>query len=174
MISFEEFPEFGGPIQQAVFPLVVKIDNNLKSIGTGFAISTEGLFMTAAHVLDEASNSAVRRQSDDGTYYNHYEFYAVYVSNKPISTSNTEETIGGLIPVDFICAPEELDIGFGWLRLPINNEGELLKIYPVRLRPNIPKIGTKIAALGYYKMSENLRLKTILLIMSNRLQFQKA
>lgn len=151
--SFNPFDEFGGPSQQCVLPLVAKVDDSLFPVGTGFVINSDGLFVTAAHVLTEAHAKAVRRQNQEDTqYYDHLEFYAIYVSQEPIPGTN--HTVGGLLPIDYAWIPNELDIGFGWLRLPRRvPENTLLHTYSVRIRPAIPKIGDKITALGYYKMT---------------------
>lgn len=156
MKQFEYFSEFGGIVQQSVLPLVIKIDDKIQPIGTGFVVNASGLFITAAHVLEAASSCSVRRQREDGTYYDHYEFYAVYVSNEAVP--DTCHLLGGLVPIDHIWAPNELDIGFGWLRLPLRTPENLpLPLYPVRIRAAIPKIGDTIAAIGYYKMDGAIR-----------------
>lgn len=151
----QPFNSFGAPLQQCVLPLVAKIDNELFPVGTGFVINADGLFVTAAHVLTEAHSKAVRRQNLNGQYYNHYEFYAIYVSDEPLPEKDA--TVGGLLPIDRIWAPNDLDIGFGWLRLPRRvSDNTLLPLYPVRIRPAIPKIGSQITAIGYYQMAGSL------------------
>jgi len=156
MTAFEQFSEFGGVVQQCVLPLVVKIDEMIQPIGTGFVVNPDGLFITAAHVLEEAYKFAVRRKRDDGTYYDHYEFYAIYVSNEPLPESDS--TVGGLVPINFIWSPKDLDIGFGWLNLPRRvSDNTLLSLNPVCIRPAIPKIGEKINAIGYYEMDGAIR-----------------
>lgn len=156
MSLFEQFSEFGNAIQQCVLPLVVKIDDKIQPVGTGFIVNASGLFVTAAHVLEAAANFAVRHRRDDGTYYNHYEFYALYASNKAIPDS--DNTLGGLLPIDYVWAPQELDIGFGWLRLPRNvQNNSLLPLNPIRIRVAVPKVGDKITAIGYYKMDGAIR-----------------
>lgn len=157
MTSLEAFDNFGGPIQQCVLPLVAKVDDQLFPVGTGFVINASGLFVTAAHVLEEACNKAIRRKGVDGKYYNHYEFYAIYVSDEPLP--DIDATVGGLLPIDHVWAPAELDIGFGWLRLPRRlSDNEPLPVYPVRIRPVVPKLETNIVALGYYKMAGSMKV----------------
>lgn len=151
-MSLTAFPHFGGQIQRGVFPLIVKIDDQLLPVGTGFAINPNGLFITAAHVLTEAHKKAVRRRSENGSYYDHYEFYALYVSDEP--SGEGDSTIGGLLPIDRVWAPIELDIGFGWLRLPIRvSDNTPLRINVVSLRPKIPSVGDPICGMGYYEMA---------------------
>jgi len=154
--SFEPIDDFGEPAQQCVLPLVAKIHDLIQPVGTGFVLNPNGLFATAAHVLEAAAKLAVRRQRDDGSWYNHYELYAIYISNEPIP--DTEYTVGGLLPVERIWAPTGLDIGFGWLDLPrrvSDNSPPLLR--PVCIRPALPAVGTKIVALGYYNMRGTIR-----------------
>jgi hypothetical protein len=84
-------------------------------------------------------------------FYDHYEFYALYMKKELVP--GTISYLGGLLPVDRVWAPIDVDIGFGFLRLPRNSEtGRLLPVHPVQLRPEIPKPGSKVAALGYHQM----------------------
>jgi hypothetical protein len=149
--KLKPFDDFGGPLQQCAMPLIAKIDDEFIPLGTGFAINPNGLIITAAHVLEAAYALASRRLSSEGAYYDHYEFYALYASDDPIP--NSTSTVGGLLPIDRVWAPRELDIGFAWLRLPRNaSTNELLRLYTVTLRPAPPQPGEPVHAVGYYGM----------------------
>jgi len=148
--------QFGGLIQQCVFPLIVKVGDEIDVVGSCFAISSNGLICTAAHVLLEANSRAMRRKSAKGGYYSHYEFYALYASNELSDVSGA--TVGGLIPVDRVWAPEELDIGFGWLRVPRKiHDKSLLPIHSVRIRPIIPDAGMEIFGIGCHSMKASIK-----------------
>jgi len=149
--SLKPFDHFGHPVQQCVLPLVAKADGALFPVGTGFVINASGLFVTAAHVLEEANGKAIRRINQDGKYYDHYEFFAVCVGTENLPGSDTR--VGGLLPIDYVWAPQELDIGFGWLRLPRRSTDDtLLPLHPVRMRPALPKVGQLVAGMGYYEI----------------------
>ena len=151
MNFFREFEEFGAQIQQCVLPLVVKIDDEIILIGTGFVINNSGLFVTAKHVLVEAQKNAVSRRREDGIFYKHYEFYGIYASNQENGVN--ADFIGGWLPVTNIWYTNQLDMGLGWFKLPRNtDDNSLLKLYPVRIRPALPKLGDELIAAGYYKM----------------------
>lgn len=149
--NFESFPEFGGPVQQCVLPVVAKVANRIHPLGTGFVAYGNGLLVTAAHVLQAASDLAIRSRCKDGSYYNHYELYAIYVGDE--RGPDMSSSIGGLVPIDHVWAPKELDIGFAWLRLPTRIPDDLpLPLRQVRIRPGVPRIGAKVCAIGYYRM----------------------
>jgi len=156
MSVFKPFDKFGGTTQQCVLPLVAKVEDQIYPVGTGFVLNPDGLFVTAAHVLEEAESRAVYKQNDDGELYKHYEFYAIYIGNQ--RNTNSESYIGGLLPIDEVWAPIDLDIGFGWLRLPRSvADGKPIPLWPVCIRPAIPRPNAEITAMGYYKMAGSLK-----------------
>lgn len=146
--NFLHLPEFGIFVQQSVMPLITKKNDQFVQIGTGFIISPDGLMMTASHVIEEATRYKSRRLNDVGEYYDHWELYALYITNEK-SPKNEDEYIGGLIPVNNVWCPEGLDIGVCALRSIFRNEERVL--FPsVRLSPSIPILGENILGFGYY------------------------
>jgi hypothetical protein len=150
MTSFKPFDTFGSQLQQSIMPLVVIIGDKFKSVGSCFILNSDGLFVTAAHVLTSANDMSVRIKNEDGQYYSHYELYALYISNEP---SEGDSNLGGLVPVSNVWALLDIDIGFGFLQLPINTSTNLpLKIYPVRIKSAFPTLRGNITAIGYHNM----------------------
>ena len=155
--SFSSFPAAGGSIGKCVLPLIAMVDDEFFPVGTGFVVNRDGLIVTAAHVLEAAASMAVRRLGDDGSFRDLYGFYALYVSDQ-INADGT--TFGGLIPIDHVWAPTGLDIGFGFLRLPIDTgTGRRLPLLLLPIRPAAVAVGSPIIALGYYQMGSNVSLE---------------
>jgi hypothetical protein len=154
-LNRKTFAEIGEPIQQFVLPLIAKVDDIIEGIGTGFIINPNGLFVTASHVLVQAHDCGVRRMGATG-FYNHYEFYALYANNQMAGEGS--DLFGGLLPVENIWAPIDLDIGYGQLKLPIHKEtGNPIPTMSARLRAAIPEVGEIVTAVGYLAMCGTCR-----------------
>jgi len=148
--SFSPLPEFGHRIQQAVMPIITRVDGEFTPLGTGFVIGADGLIMTAAHVIEEAYSRRVRRINSEGNPYDHYELYALYVTDE-LNSKDKEEYFGGAWPIDRVWCTEELDIGLCWLRSATKGDEPVL--FPVMsLSPGLPKPGENILGFGYYGM----------------------
>lgn len=155
VINRKNFGEVGGPIQQFVLPLVAKVDETIYPVGTGFIINPSGLFVTAAHVLEEAHKYGDRRMGEKG-FYHHYELYVVYINNQIVGGGG--DLFGGLLPVKNIWAPIDLDIGFGLMSLPLHKvTGAPIPTKSAILRPQIPMVNEIVTAAGYLKMSGDFR-----------------
>jgi hypothetical protein len=156
--DFKQFPYLGCNIQECVLPIIAKADDNLYPVGSGFIIQPDGLMMTASHVLDEIN----RIKSQCELINNHLcplEIYAIYLSTTP-----NEEGLdlwGGLWPIDHIWWPNEIDIGFCWLRKAIMNDQPMLHKV-VTLSLGLPDLGEELTAFGYYEMSGSLSKNKIL------------
>jgi Trypsin-like peptidase domain len=164
------FPELGSPTHRFTMPLVAKIDDKICPMGTGFMINPSGLMVTACHVLEAAHNLGVRRMGAKG-FYHHYELYACY-SNSEIE-SESGNLFGGLLPINNVWAPLDIDIGFGWLTLPVHKvTGEPIPTQVAVLRAQIPSIGDTVTALGYLKMEGSAQARGEAIDM--RLQWETA
>jgi hypothetical protein len=152
--NFSPLTEFGHVLQQVVMPIVAKVYDRLIPIGTGFVIAPDGLMMTASHVLIEAEKHKIREKRPDGEFYDYYELYALYITNEQHGEYN-QYTVGGLWPIDNLWCPNELDIGFCWLRQATRN-GKLITFPVVKLSPGIPKVGEQISGFGYYNSNSSL------------------
>jgi hypothetical protein len=147
--EFSHMPDsaFGCIIQQAVMPLVTKIGDRLLPLGTGFMIGSNGLMMTAKHVIREAQSDRAHMTSNGA--FN--EFYALFVSNE--RHEDIDAFVGGLIPISHVWCTNELDVGFCWLQAPIRVKDNVPLTFPcLRLSPGLPVIGEKILGFGYYRM----------------------
>ncbi len=140
--NFKPFKTFGDLLQQAIFPLVVIRNKQIVPVGTGFFINNQGLFITAAHVLEYAAEVMP------------YEFCALFITDHLNEDGSCH---GGLLPINKIWAPKTLDVGFGFATLPINiNTGESLSVKSLELNPSIPQEKSSITGVGYYQMEGNI------------------
>lgn len=153
MEKFYRLEEFGAPIQQVVMPIVTKVFNEVRQVGTGFIISPDGLMMTAGHVLIDAERKAARVwDKENKQFINYYELYALHITNEVTSAGEGGENtfLGGLWPIDKCWAQDQIDIGLCQLRQARKN-GEIVVHKPLRLSPATPKIGQPVTAFGYHK-----------------------
>ena len=148
--TFAPWPGFGGLIERCVMPLFTIVEGQFRHIGTGFIISHNGLMMTAKHVLEEGQRYRTRRLNNNGEYYDHWELYALYTTDRP-NDDPSDSTLGGLIPIDLIYCPEALDIALSWLK-PLKNvtDDSQLTFPQIGLSARMPRVGEKIVGCGYH------------------------
>lgn len=146
--NFLQHPTFGAPLQQLIMPIIAKVYDRLVPVGTGFLIQAGGLMLTARHVLDAATNEAVRRMTTTGGFAPYVEIYALYVANE----SHSKGEIGGLWPIDKLWLQEQIDVALCRLK-PARHKGKRVTWGQVRLSPGIPKVGDEIWGYGYFGMS---------------------
>ncbi len=150
--DFVPFNSVGGPIQEAVLPLIAKVDDRLWPVGTAFVIYPGGLLLTARHVLEEAERHAIPRQRSDGSTYRHYELYALYMSS---SRAEGIDLFGGSLPVDELWCADSHDVAIVRVNLPRHVETDeplwLRSTTILGTRP--PRVGSPVAAIGYCKMT---------------------
>jgi len=147
---------FGSELQKVVMPLFAVDGENIVSIGTGFVIGGNQLMMTAAHVVKEALAMGRRVLGQDGKWIDANGLYALYVSSERHGPE-LEHHLGGLLPIDHVWINSRMDIGLGWLRIPIIN-GKPIRLLRMRISPGLPKLGDPITAFGYHSLSEPLRV----------------
>jgi len=141
------------PVEQAVLPLVQETGGKLSGLGTGFIINPSGLFITATHVLEEAQKHVIRRVDERGKAYDEYRVFGLCLPENPSSENETSPILrfefgysnGNRVPDDGI--RRYFDLAYGWL-----NARNCLPLYPFCIRPAMPKVGARIAAVGYYEM----------------------
>ena len=153
--GFSKYPDFGHPIQQGVLPLAIVTENSYKPLGSGFMITSNGLLMTASHVIKEGIKHGVIKHKEGDNYEYELRFFAVFVTNLPNKKGDKKSVIGGLIPITKSWYSPVTDIGFCMLNSPVIN-GERLKFPVVRLSPGVPNVGEHISGLGYYNMKGDL------------------
>jgi len=147
-VGFQPLPEVAHAMGSCTMPLVVCVDGDYKHIGTGFAISPNGLLLTAAHVIKAAQRLAGREN---------WELYALYRSNEP-HPDNPATCVGGLINVLYFSTTDATDIAVCCLNMPTRvATGERLTTPSVPLMLAPPKTGDKVIAVGYYEASISVR-----------------
>jgi hypothetical protein len=117
---------------QAIFPIVQKDRvSRIKPIGTGFFISTMGMFATARHVLTGDDQSTSNRELI-GVLFN-------------VSTNSIE-----FREIEHIAIHPVADVGIGFLRdNRFVQEGIRVKNPCFELTGKFPKPGEKVAAFGF-------------------------
>lgn len=130
-------------------PLVHVLDDTVRSLGTCFCITSDGLCMTARHVLDEGypldDPSKTQLEGGDGW------FGALYASDEV--DPETGHNVGGIIPMHKAYFHDALDIALLSLRLPTNTKtGQRLSLPVSRLGAGFPTVGGMCFGLGYPKM----------------------
>ena len=156
--GFSAFPEFAHHVQQSVMPLLTMCESSVIAIGTAFAISADGLLMTAAHVVQEAIKQAVARKRADGGLEYELQFYALYLTDQ--KHGEHDEYVGGALPVIKFWHSPELDIAYCQLGSPYGPSGWMPTLPVFRLGPGVPVVGEKILGCGYYKMAGSIGERT--------------
>jgi hypothetical protein len=109
-----------------IFPICkLKDDDTLRLIGTGFFIATNGLFVTAEHVLrGEAGPLYVAHFLENG------EYYLRHVMRASLS-SESDFAVGALLP------------------MTSKTTGEMLKNTILNLSAHVPAVGETISTFAY-------------------------
>lgn len=150
--EFARIPDFPHPTQMSVMPVVAYRDNQIKMLGTCFAISNHGLVITARHVLDVAVRITGWSTGQPRKHDKEWWVGALYVS-KPIPGEDEHNLLGGIIPANKIHMSGSLDIGVMHLNLPMRKDDQTLLTMPaLRLSPALPNIGDRCIATGYHSM----------------------
>lgn len=141
------FPHF---TQTSIMPVVAFKEDEIRPLGTCFAISNHGLVMTARHVIDEAlrltgcsENSLIE---PDGWWIG-----CVYVA-EPEPGDDVPDLVGGILTANKVHINVNLDIGIMHLNLPYRKANRPLHMPALRLSPGLPKMGTYCFAMGYHTM----------------------
>jgi len=135
-------------------PLLVISGQQLIAIGTGFAVTSDGLMITAAHVVEEAVKHGAPRKRQDGGFDCDLQLYALYVTNQKNHDRN--QYVGGPLPVLKFWHSPELDIAFCRLGSPYGLGGWMPNLPIFVLSPSIPAVGEKVCGCGYYQMKGNV------------------
>ena len=138
--------------QQAVMPLVAYRAGEIRPYGTCFAISPQGIALTARHVVDEAlglgnwTASAPPVSSD-------WAMGALYVRSPTLGDGDVPDLVGRILPVTKTNMCADLDVAALVLNLPVNsNTGEALQLPVFKLSPGLPDVGLACFGLGYHAM----------------------
>ncbi|MCC6298143.1 MAG: trypsin-like peptidase domain-containing protein [Anaerolineales bacterium] len=140
--EFVKIPMFPHPTQKSIMPVVSVKDDQIKPLGTCFAISNHGLVLTARHVIEDAIEIKAR---SDGWWVG-----VIYVS-EPMPEDDVPDLLGGIILAKSIHTSDDFDIGLMHLNLPKRSDtGAFLTMPALKLSPAIPRTGDICFTLGYY------------------------
>ena len=152
-VTIKPFPH---PTQMAIMPVIARKDPYLRAVGTCFAISSQGLVMTARHVVEEALGlDSNGRKTDPDQWIS-----VVYCSEvqwqdeeSVIFLEDHPDLLGGLLPVKQIYFNNSIDIALMQLNLPYHKESkQLLRMPQLSLGLKPPGIGEECVGMGYHKM----------------------
>jgi S1-C subfamily serine protease len=126
-------------------PLVGWDGHLLTPFGTCFAITSTGVALTAAHVVEDfvSKHGTATHKGDAG-------LYAIYETDEKISES--EDHFGGLLPVVSVAANPGGDLCALKFALPRRGDTHLA-LTPISIDIGLPQIGQRCVAIGYPIMS---------------------
>ena len=150
-ISFGEgdFPtlEFPHPSQINTMAVVHIRNGKVRGLGTCFAISSQGLVVTARHVMEQVNPTAA-----DPTKENSEFFGALYISREKIPDS-PGNYVGGILPIRKVWSNNLLDIALMLVELPVHKEtGKPLPVAMMPLSPGLPETNQYCVGMGYSSM----------------------
>ena len=103
--------------QMAIMPVVAMKGDYVRAVGTCFAISPQGLVLTARHVIEGALKIGAGGKMADPDMW----IGALYAAE-----TGEDNMLGGLLPVRKLYFTDDFDVALMHLNLPINREtGEL-------------------------------------------------
>ena len=142
--DFVEIGAFPHPTQMAVMPVVAMKGDKVRAVGTCFAISSQGLVLTASHVIEDAleiDDGGERADPDIG-------IGVLYAAE-----TGEGNMLGGLLPARKLYFTRDFDIALMRLNLPISRETDKPILMPaLRLGTRIPRVGERCAGIGYHAM----------------------
>jgi hypothetical protein len=140
---------FPHPTQRTIMPVVALSGTCLRPLGTCFAVSNNGLLLTARHVIEEALAPS---RLPDGGVVDCWSVGVIYVAESE-SNGSVEDLIGGFLPVSLIYTHESLDIAVMLVPLPVDTRvNEPLRMPCLQLSPGLPKVGSLSFAVVYHAM----------------------
>jgi len=159
-ISFEKdnFPtiqKFPHPMQKTIMCVVAYRENEIIPLGTCFAITNDGLVMTAKHVIEEEFNTWKR---DTSEHDKPWSIGAIYLSSDT-PENHEADLLGGILTAQRVHFNNHHDIALMHLGLPINTQtGKLLSMPVTALSPGIPEINQHCFGIGYHSMVWNKKV----------------
>ena len=150
--DFATIRPFPHPTQRSIMPVVAMKGQYLRGVGTCFAISSQGLVMTARHVVEDAlgiDDQGMKMDSDQG-------IGAVYIAEpgpKDIEDIDAQDLTGGPLTANKIYYSRDHDIALMILNLPTHGAtGKRLQMPQLKLGMQVPKKGATCVGLGYHAM----------------------
>jgi S1-C subfamily serine protease len=134
-----------------VMPLIMVEGNEVIPLGTGFTITSDGLMVTARHVIEEAEKRERLRTGNRRISDLRQDIFALYM----IAHHADGRVCGGTLPVRKVWLSDEFDICYCLLSgVLLNNEPVRFPV--VRLSPGLPRVGENVIGFGYLKMAGTL------------------
>lgn len=156
-VDFVKITGFPHELQKAVMPVVAYRNNQIRLLGTCFAVSDQGLVITARHVLDEAINIM---DWSSGTPDDPWWVGALYISEPSIG-DDVADLFGGIIQANKIHINSNLDIGVMHLNLPRRiTDNEPIPMPAFGLSPALPRAGDHCSTAGYHNMKSGALANT--------------
>ena len=140
-VAIRPFPHL---TQMTVMPVVAMKGDYVRAVGTCFAISSQGLVLTARHVIEDALKVDAGGEMADPDMG----IGALYVAE-----TGDDNMLGGLLPARKLYFTNDFDIALMHLNLPIDREtGERLHMPALQLGTRIPRVGEQCVGIGYHAM----------------------
>lgn len=148
--DFATIGPFPHETQMSIMPVVAMKGQYLRGVGTCFAISSQGLVLTARHVIEDAleiDDNGERKDPD-------LRVGALYAAApEPEDLGKVPDLVGGLLPADKVHYSGSHDIALMQLNIPRRREtGERIRMPQLKLGVRIPTEGEPCVAMGYHAM----------------------
>lgn len=147
----ENFTKIGNdkphPTQCSVMPVVAIRGDEIRPLGTCFAITNNGLVLTAKHVVEEAIKFNEFEKDTGKKWW----VGVLYISDQQPETDNNT-IIGGIFTVNKVFQNSS-DVAAMHVNIPIDTTTNKTVFMPLHiLSPGIPKEGGLCVGIGYHKM----------------------
>ena len=148
--DFATIRPFPHQTQMSIMPVVAMKGQHLRGVGTCFAISSQGLVLTARHVIEDALEFDEHgRQTDPDLGIG-----AVYAAEPgPEDVGQVPDLLGGPIPAHRVHYSQSHDVAVMHLRLPTRRAtAETIRMPQLALGMRIPQVGDHCVGIGYHSM----------------------
>ncbi|WP_376959426.1 serine protease [Azospirillum sp. A26] len=156
-----EFVDLDNHISQTgVLPLVHIKNGIIRPLGSCFSITSDGLYMTARHVIEEGFQLIGNERYVELDEKEQGVFGALFISSRN-HPENPDHILGGVLEASHVFFGANLDIALIKLSLPVHVEtGEMLSPPVHQLRLSFPGIGEPFFSLGYRAMDWSKGVET--------------
>jgi hypothetical protein len=130
-------------VSSAIVPVVVIGPGCVKYVGTAFNISPDGLFVTAAHVLDGREGAFYWQNMHPGSSIG-----LIWVASG-VGHDDVTDLLGGPLWITSITKYEQPESDLALLRAGVLRNGKPYPLPIVRLSTRFPNVGERISGVGY-------------------------
>lgn len=129
--------------QMSVMPVMAVRDDHVRAVGTCFSISSQGLVLTARHVIADA----LRFADDSPKWPNDTGISVLWIGGGEA---------GGLLPVSKVFVSDP-DVAVMYIRSPTHRDtGKPVRMPALILGTRVPKVGEPCVGIGYHTMEWQL------------------